>query len=85
MPGDTITITGTNYETTIANNRVAFNVTRPTYARITSAASTSLSVLLPVGATSGRISVGTPAGKVTSNESLVLETNSELHLTGWRS
>ena len=65
-PGDSTTITGTNYETTLANNRVAFNVTRPIYGRVTSATATSLAVLVPVGATSGRVSVTTPGGKATS-------------------
>jgi YD repeat-containing protein len=66
--GDSTTITGTNYETTAANNKPAFNPSYPIYGRVTAATSTSLSVTVPPAATSGRVSVATPAGKVTSSQ-----------------
>ncbi|MBC7552577.1 MAG: IPT/TIG domain-containing protein, partial [Taibaiella sp.] len=53
-PGTTITITGTNFNTTAANNIVYFGATQAT---VSSASSTSLTVTSPVGATYARLSV----------------------------
>ncbi len=47
-PGDAVTITGTNFNTTPANNIVFFGATRAT---VTAATATSLTVTVPVGAT----------------------------------
>ena len=52
--GTTVTITGTNFNTTAANNVVYFGAVK---AQVTSASSTSLSVTVPVGATYQPITV----------------------------
>ena len=52
--GTTVTITGTNFSSTIADNVVLFNGKE---AQIISATSTTLVVTVPAGATTGRISV----------------------------
>jgi YD repeat-containing protein len=62
-PGTALTITGTKYDTTIANDWVTLN---SRYALVSSATSTSISTAVPALATSGRISVSTPAGTATS-------------------
>jgi streptogramin lyase len=54
MPGDTVTITGTDFSTTLANNTVTFNGAAAT---VTAATATSLTVTLPAGATDGTVSV----------------------------
>lgn len=62
-PGTGLTITGTNFETTVSNDGVTLN---NRYALVNSATSTSISTNVPSLGTSGRISVATPAGKATS-------------------
>ena len=62
--GTAVTITGTNFETTLSNNRTAFN---NTFAQLTSATTTTIGATVPAGGTSGRISVGTPNGKAVSS------------------
>ncbi len=52
--GTIVTLTGTNFSTTIANNLVKFNGTAAT---ITAASSTSLTVSAPTGASTGKITV----------------------------
>lgn len=47
-PGDAVTITGTNFNTTAANNIVFFGATQAT---VTAATATSLTVTVPSGAT----------------------------------
>jgi YD repeat-containing protein len=66
VAGDPVTITGTNYEATLTNNKVAFNDTRPVYGTVAAVTSSTLSVAVPPGGTSGRVSVATPAGKAVS-------------------
>ncbi|TAE79470.1 MAG: hypothetical protein EAY81_11205, partial [Bacteroidetes bacterium] len=53
-PSDVITITGTNFNTTPANNIVFFGATRAT---VTAATATSLTVTVPLGATYAPITV----------------------------
>ena len=52
--GTTVTITGTNFDATPANNTVFFGATQAT---VTAASSTSLTVTVPTGATFGPIQV----------------------------
>lgn len=59
-----VTITGTNFNTTLANDRVSFNVMQ---SLLSSATATSIATTVPSNATSGRISVATPSGKATSS------------------
>ncbi len=59
-----LTITGTNYDTTISNDWVTLN---NRYALVSSATTTQISTVVPPLATSGRISVSTPAGSATSS------------------
>ncbi|MCU0322272.1 MAG: IPT/TIG domain-containing protein, partial [Chitinophagaceae bacterium] len=47
-PGDVVTITGTNFNTTTTNNIVFFGATKAT---VTAATATSLTVTVPLGAT----------------------------------
>ncbi|MDP3392399.1 FG-GAP-like repeat-containing protein [Sediminibacterium sp.] len=51
-PGDVVTITGTNFNTTPANNIVFFGATRAT---VTASTATQLTVTVPAGATYGPI------------------------------
>ena len=53
-PGDVLTITGTNFNTTPANNSVFFGATK---AIVTAASASSLTVTVPAGATHSVISV----------------------------
>lgn len=61
--GSTVTISGSNFSTTPADNVVKFNGVA---AAVTSASATSLTVTVPAGATSGQVSVTTPGGTATS-------------------
>lgn len=64
-PGTALTVTGANYATVLANNRVTLNTT---LAVVTSATPTSITTSVPTAqGTSGRISVATPAGKAVSS------------------
>jgi len=62
VAGTPVTITGTNFDATVANNAVSFNGTA---AVVTSATVTQLVVTVPAGGTSGNVTVTTPGG--TSN------------------
>lgn len=61
--GTVVTITGTNFNTTPASNTALFNGTQAT---VTAATATSLTVTVPVGATTGAVSVTTASGTATS-------------------
>lgn len=63
--GTTVTITGTNFDPILGNNTVSFNGT--TAATPLAASSTSITVLVPTGATTGPIGVTTSAGTGTSS------------------
>lgn len=67
--GDTVTITGTNFNTSPANNVVTFNGTP---AIITAASATSLTVIVPNNATSGKISVEIGCSLVASTNSFTI-------------
>ena len=54
LPGTTVTITGTNFSTTPANNGVSFNGTPAT---VTASTAISITTTVPAGATTGGISV----------------------------
>lgn len=58
-PGTAVSITGTNFESAVTNNRLNFNVAR---AAVGAATSTTLGTTVPNGATSGHLTVATPAG-----------------------
>jgi YD repeat-containing protein len=61
--GTAVTISGTNFDSTVLNNRIALNLTR---AWPTAGTSTSLTSSVPVNGGSGKITVKTPAGTATS-------------------
>ena len=61
--GATVTITGTNFNSTPANNTVKFS---GVLATVTAATSTSLTVTVPTGAITGTVSVTTAGGTATS-------------------
>lgn len=63
IAGTAVTITGTNYESSLGNNKVTFN---GRFAKVTSATSTSLASIAPAGVSSGKIVVSTPYGQATS-------------------
>jgi YD repeat-containing protein len=62
-PGASVTISGTNFNSTAYNNRVSFN---PVRATVSSSTTTSISATVPVSG-SGKISVATPAGSGVSS------------------
>lgn len=70
--GTSVTITGTGFDATPANNTVQFNGTAATVA---SASTTSLTVTVPTGASSGTISVSTSGGSATSSTSFTVTTS----------
>jgi hypothetical protein len=61
--GATVTLTGTNYDTTLINNRVAFT---SAIGAAATATTTSITVPVPGSAQTGPISVSTAQGKATS-------------------
>jgi YD repeat-containing protein len=63
-PGTAVNITGTNFETSVANNRVKFN---GTLADLTTAAATSVDSNVPAASGSGRITLSAPLGTATSS------------------
>ncbi|MEQ8169651.1 MAG: SUMF1/EgtB/PvdO family nonheme iron enzyme, partial [Candidatus Eremiobacterota bacterium] len=63
--GETVTINGSNFNTNASSNTVSFNGVN---AEVTSASTTTLTVKVPAGATTGKISVTTPDGTVTSEK-----------------
>lgn len=61
--GTTVTINGTNFSGTLANNTVRFNGSQ---AIVSGATTTSLTVTVPSGAATGTVSVATAGGTATS-------------------
>ena len=68
VAGTAVTITGTNFQTTVSNDRTMFNLR---HAAVSSATSTSISTTVPTLTGSGRISVYTPFGGATGNDFFV--------------
>jgi YD repeat-containing protein len=67
--GTSVTIAGTNYQTTANQNLVAFNAAP---AGVSSATSTSISTTVPPTATSGKVTVTTPFGTATSANDFII-------------
>jgi YD repeat-containing protein len=64
MAGTAVTVTGTNFDTVVANNRLALNRTG---AWPTTASATSLETTVPAATGSGRFGIRTPAGAAVSS------------------
>jgi YD repeat-containing protein len=69
LVGAIVTIYGTNFSGTPSQNNVTFNGTAAT---VSTASTTQLVVNVPVGATSGPVSVTTPAGSASSTGSFLV-------------
>ena len=67
--GDTVTITGTNFNSTPSNNIVNFNGTQ---AVVTAATETSLTVTVPAGASTGKIRVEVGCGLVATTNNFTV-------------
>ncbi len=65
IAGTSVSVSGTNFDTTPANDRLKFNVSA---GWVSSATSTTLSVPVSSGATSGRLSLVTPSGATQSTD-----------------
>jgi hypothetical protein len=63
LPGATVTITGTNFSTTAANNEVTINGITAT---VNTASATSLVIVVPENTQTGKIEVTTAGGTATS-------------------
>jgi hypothetical protein len=64
VPGTGVTITGTNFDPALANNKAIFN---RVLAILSSATTTTIETAVPPGPGSGRIAVSTPFGTVISS------------------
>jgi len=76
--GAAVIITGTDFSTIISNNRVTFDGTEAT---VTAATSTSLTVTVPAGANTGKISIQSGCNIVTTTDNFtitILNTNTFL-------
>jgi hypothetical protein len=69
--GTTVTITGSNFSPTPASNVVRFNNTSTT---VSAASATSLTVIVPTGATTGKITVAVASLTATSNTDFTVVT-----------
>lgn len=69
--GDTVTITGTNFDETFTNNLVTFN---GTLATIIAASSSQLQVIAPEGVSTGKISVTVGEETITTSEDFTVKT-----------
>lgn len=79
LAGTTVTIYGTGFSSTPANNTVTFNGTA---AVVSSSSETQIVTTVPVGATTGLISVTTAAGSDSSDVAFVVGTNGPI-VTGF--
>ncbi|MCP5495186.1 MAG: SBBP repeat-containing protein [Leptospiraceae bacterium] len=71
--GTSVTISGTNFSSITTQNTVKFNGTEAT---VSEASSTSLTVIVPAGTSTGKISVTTTIGSVTSSEDFTVSSTS---------
>jgi hypothetical protein len=78
--GSSVTIAGTGFSATPAQNTVTFNGTAAT---ITSSTTTSIVVTVPTGATTGPIGVTSPAGSATSASSFTVTVPEPPTITGF--
>ena len=69
--GTSVTITGTNFSSTLSSNTVKFNGTTAT---LSSGTTTQLVAVVPTGATTGKISVTTSTGTVNSSSDFTITT-----------
>ncbi len=69
-PGDVITINGSGFNATLANNIVSFGEFAGTKAVVQSATATRLDVVVPLGAVSGRITITNTITGLTSKTSI---------------
>ncbi len=77
--GTSVIITGTNFSTTPANNVVAFNGTP---AVVTASTANSITTTVPVGATTGKISVIVDGNTATSTDDFTI-TTAQNFITQW--
>lgn len=66
VAGQAVSITGTNFDPSVANNDIVFNASRALTSSVVG--TTQLNTALPSSTASGRISVSTPTGSVTSTQ-----------------
>jgi YD repeat-containing protein len=69
LPGAAVSISGTNFDTVLPNDRTRFNVG---YAALSSATSTTISATVPSNTGSGHISVATPYGIAVSTDDFII-------------
>ena len=72
LAGQTVTISGTGFSTTATDNIVRFGSAQ---GRVVSATSTQLSVIVPLGAESGRLTVQTQSGETRSASAFRIRTS----------
>lgn len=77
--GTTVTLTGTNFDVTPANNTVRFGGTQAT---VTASTATSITAYVPSGATTGSVSVATAGGTGASAGSFTLSCPNDPLLVG---
>jgi YD repeat-containing protein len=70
--GTSVSVSGTNFDPVAANNRLQFNLRQ---GLVSSSTATSLSVPVPSGGTSGRLTVATPGGTGQSSDDFFIPPN----------
>jgi CHU_C Type IX secretion signal domain/IPT/TIG domain len=76
----TVTITGTNFSTTPANNTIKFNGTTSV---VTASTATSITTTVPAGATTGKITVTVGGNTATSTNDFTVTTASSVTITSF--
>jgi YD repeat-containing protein len=83
VPGTAVTLTGTHFDTALANNKAMFN---RVLAILRSATTTTIETEVPPGTGCGRITVSTPFGKTVSSEDFFIppspHTPADVEFTG---